>query len=172
MGSYNLFEDGGNYPEIATCGLLDLIMNNGQYERLTFVGSSKGGTCALYYGLKYQVDEIIAGACQFYIGDYVTKETDSNVYFRMMGRSVDNEGISCLNSVMENCISGFIGRLPHILILCSLQDSTYKNHIVPLMNCLHSNHISFEFVEAFYQRHSEVGHDFKKLLNERLLLNY
>lgn len=171
MGSYNLFESGINYPEVLTFKLIDVIIKKGKYKNLYFAGSSKGGTSALYFGIKFHANEIYAGACQFYIGDYVENNIDPKVFKGMMGCDIEANKITMLNNILPDCIEKINGIPPRIILLCSKQDPTYNNHIVPLLKCLDSKKIPYEFIESNYVRHSEVGNDFSSLLRKRFLFN-
>lgn len=49
--SYHLLENGRPTPEEATQLIIDQYLNTGKYSYVAALGSSKGGTVALYYGL-------------------------------------------------------------------------------------------------------------------------
>lgn len=69
--SYYWFENKEDYPERYTQNLIDTVLRNRKYKEVITLGSSKGGTAALYYGLKNNVSLIYAGACQYRVGDYL-----------------------------------------------------------------------------------------------------
>ena len=50
-GSYYWYENGEDIPRRLTFDLISKIINGGGYNRVITIGSSKGGTCAIYYGL-------------------------------------------------------------------------------------------------------------------------
>lgn len=168
MGSYNLFEHGSSYPEEVTCKLIDSILKHREYRHLYFAGSSKGGTCALYFGIKFHAEEIYAGACQFYIGNYVANDIDPKVFKEMTGVENEEKWIEKLNSIMPLCIEEIDRQVPpQIVLLCSKNDPTFHNHVVPLFQLLDAKKIPYDFVESNYERHSEVGNDFSELLKKR-----
>ena len=72
-GSYYWFEDGSDKPLKLTEGLISAILESRKYKYVYTAGSSKGGSCAIYYGLMFNVTEVIASACQYYIGTYLTE---------------------------------------------------------------------------------------------------
>jgi len=69
-GSYNLYENGQNYPEQITQRLLAKIVTGG-YKYVYAAGTSKGGTKAIYFGLPLDVDVVFTGACQYNLGTYL-----------------------------------------------------------------------------------------------------
>ena len=69
--SYYWFEHKKDYPERCTQNLIDSILRGRKYKDVITLGSSKGGTAAIYYGLKNNVNLIYAGACQYRVGDYL-----------------------------------------------------------------------------------------------------
>lgn len=69
-GSYYLGLNGMLDIETSVVSLISNIMheNNILFKNVISVGSSKGGTAALYYGMKYNYGNIIVGAPQYKIG--------------------------------------------------------------------------------------------------------
>lgn len=50
------------------------------------IGSSKGGTCAILYGLMTNAEYIIAGACQYRIGSYLNCPYHINSQHELTGK--------------------------------------------------------------------------------------
>src|SRR5699024_10179681 len=79
VGEYgNYYIASNKNPEVQT-NIVSLIFNiirkyNIPLENVTLIGSSKGGFAALYYGLKYGFSNIIAGAPQTLLGNFVLNE--------------------------------------------------------------------------------------------------
>ena len=71
--SYYWFEHKEDYPERYTQKLIDSVLKKRKYREIITLGSSKGGTAAIYYGLKNNVDLVFAGACQYRVGDYLSR---------------------------------------------------------------------------------------------------
>lgn len=63
--SFYWLENNASYPEEYTQQLIKKVIEDGKYSRIFTVGSSKGGTAALYYGFFNDAYMIYAGACQF-----------------------------------------------------------------------------------------------------------
>jgi len=74
-------------------------------KKLITVGSSKGGSCALFYGAKIGADYIIAGACQYRIGTYLNCPYHIMSLRELTGekdtlKEVSNEAISYLDNLI------------------------------------------------------------------------
>lgn len=94
--SYYLYENGSNHPEQVTSSFIERFLSSHKYDHIATFGSSKGGSSAIYYGLKYHVDEIYAGACQYRVGDYLGiyhEMSNSGYYEKVMGGIVRNKYI-------------------------------------------------------------------------------
>ena len=70
---YYLGEGGNSVYESATLALITKMINqlNLTKDNILTIGSSKGGTAALYFGLKYGFQHIIVGAPQIFPGKYL-----------------------------------------------------------------------------------------------------
>ena len=165
QGSYNLYENGEREPEKITMDLINKIIKEGNYKQLFFAGSSKGGTCAIYFGLTFHANEIFAAACQYHIGKYVSSEMPNDkVFYAMMGNNAGEEESLILDNVMPDLLQKYKGSESVIHIFCSKQDPTYERHIKDLINSLdyYGYHYS-ETVES-YAVHSQVGETFLRRL--------
>lgn len=168
QGSYNLYENGDNTPETITIDLIDKTIKKGNYKHLFFAGSSKGGTCALYFGLIFHADEIFAAACQYYIGKYVSSEMpDDKVFYAMMGNKAGMKEILILDDVMPDLLKKYRGSDSFIHIFCSKQDPTYERHIKDLINSLECFGYHYSETIESYSAHSQVGESFLKRLQSR-----
>lgn len=168
QGSYNLYENGEKKPESITINLIDKTIKKGNYKHLFFAGSSKGGTCAIYFGLVFHADEIFAAACQYHIGKYVSSEMpDNKVFYAMMGKNAGEKESHILDDVMPNLLQKYKGSESVIHIFCSRQDPTYERHIKDLINSL--DYFGYLYSETFesYATHSQVGESFLKRLQSR-----
>lgn len=84
-GSYYMYANGSNQPEQLVQTLINKIIGGGKYNYIITLGSSKGGTCAIYYGLEVGANDIYAGSCQYHIGSYVDSPEHQRVFKSMMG---------------------------------------------------------------------------------------
>ena len=168
QGSYNLYENGEKTPETITIDLIDKTIKKGNYKHLFFAGSSKGGTCAIYFGLVFHANEIFAAACQYHIGTYVSSEMpDDKVFYSMMGSNAGKKETLILDNVMPDLLQKYKGSESVIHIFCSKQDPTYERHIKALINSL--DYFGYHYSETIesYATHSQVGESFLKRLQSR-----
>lgn len=164
-GSYYLYENGVNDPERLTRGLIHHIIKKGKYNSIITAGSSKGGSCAIYYGLLFGADDIFAGAPQYYIGDYVRQFPE--VLQGMLGNRPSEEEIEKLNHVLVKTVNhiSFDGV---IHLLYSKNEHTYSEHIKDMINDLRKAGDSLELIELQFLDHNDVGAPFSDLLRERI----
>lgn len=68
------------------------------------IGSVKGGTCAIYYGLMFGASGIYSGACQYHVGAYLNSEDRVPVFKAMMCKYASKEEQKILDGMMPNII--------------------------------------------------------------------
>ena len=127
----------------------------GGYKHIYTAGSSKGGTCAIYYGLKYNVDEVYASACQYHIGKYLSNKP--KVLIGMMGKHYTGNSLKTLDNMVPNMIKEHA--LSKTIINCfySEKEHTYEKHIVDLKKDLEESGIKYTVTTDDYTAHGENG---------------
>lgn len=126
----------------------------------TFLGGSKGGSAALYYGLKYDYKNIISCVPQFYIGSYV--EQDWLYAFRHMMGDLDIEGVEALQEGLNHFIATAAANAcseKNIYLFTSLADPQYKTEVAPNLG-LFDKFTNFNLImanSAFITRHNQVN---------------
>ncbi|AQM59456.1 accessory Sec system protein Asp2 [Clostridium baratii] len=124
-GTYYIGLEGKFDIETSVISLITEIMAkyNITFKNIISVGSSKGGSAALYYGLKYNFGEIIVGSPQYKIGTYLCDLSIKDYANEIFG----NYSIS--NRVKyDNLINLIIkkNQYTNINILTGLGDQQYK----------------------------------------------
>lgn len=163
-GSYYLIENGRFMIEDINFFINSFVKN---YENIIFVGSSKGGYAALYYGILNNANYIIIGAPQFYVYNYLQTQ-DKRIINSMIVDNDDNAKIF-LNNALKDIIEKeeYKGK---IFLHYSVNDHTYKDHILPLLNIMKKRNYCIETDINTYLNHSEVGKYYpiylKKILND------
>ncbi|WP_411088561.1 hypothetical protein [Streptomyces sp. 061-3] len=109
----------------------------------TMFGSSKGGTAALYFGLKYGFRNVVASVPQFRIGTFV-KESMPGAARLMMGEVTD-EKVHILDSVLPNVVRAGTYRDANVYLISSPQDEQYTHHVEPFLG-LFQGYTNFNFV--------------------------
>ena len=157
-GSYYLYERGKNYPERITSSFIDYIIKKGRYSKVYTAGTSKGGTAALYFGLKHHVDGVFSGACQYYIGSFVNIPVHIKIFKGMMGKNAGKKEEDILNNVMPQMVSTTGGgKIPEIHLIYSKKEHTYPEHIEHLISKLNESQIPFVDIERDFELHGDVG---------------
>lgn len=171
MGSYYLYENGNNGPEKLVKSFIDKILMGGgkSYEHVYMAGSSKGGTAAIYYGVEYNADAILSGACQWNLGTYLHRPDHEKIFLSMMGPNASDKECRELNEVMPNQIKRHNSYNGVIHLLYSKKDLTYERQIVDLIKDLKANNLRFIEKEEFFEKHSDVGYPFLAYLRNFLL---
>lgn len=159
-GSYNMFENGSNYPERLTKQLIDSVLKKKQYRHIYTMGSSKGGSCAIYFGLPLNADAIFAGACQFNIGTYVSQPGREKILKGMMGENADKKDIEKLNRAIPSVMEVAAGTKTKLHILYSKRELTYERQIIDLLAKARECGIPFLEIEEQFENHEDVGYPF------------
>lgn len=168
QGSYNMYENGRTYPEEITNKLITKIVNRRGYKKILTAGSSKGGTCAIYFGLNFHADEIYAGACQYNLGSYLHRPDHEEIFKGMMGKDASDKECEILNKKMPNCLESHIGCSSRVHVFYSKLELTYERQIVDLIAKLKECNIPFCEIEASFETHEDVGKPFLAYLKNNL----
>ena len=161
-GSYYWFEDGKDAPNQLVSRLIESI--SGKYKRIYTAGSSKGGTCAIYFGLKFNVDAVYASACQYHIGDYLNTQAHKKIMQGMMGKHFTAKDVQKVNDELPNMIRQKRNSHTIVNLFYSEQDETYKKHIVDLKHELTAAEVQFTTTVDNYVNHGDNGLYFSKHL--------
>ena len=169
--SYYWFENKSDHPERFTQALINQVLEKGKYTSVVTVGSSKGGTAALYYGLKINADQILAGACQYHVGDYLSRyqwEEHPEQWRAVVGEEPTQEWIDILDNKMPHMIKAHKGNKTRIFLLYSTQEHTYPEHVKPLIEQLDACGIAHEDQVEQFPEHEMIGGYFRDALKARL----
>lgn len=168
-GSYYLYENGHDYPRLEVENLIIHIKRKGDYSRIITLGSSKGGTCALYFGLQFHAQTIFAGACQYNLGNYLSRFR--KIFHGMMGPDASQPEIDLLNSIMPTQLEKCKNDHPEIHLVYSKNEPTYEEDIVDLLEKLHTCNFSvIEKVEQF-DDHNQIGYYFLNYVQKKLFVD-
>ena len=168
--SYYWYENKSDHPERFTQALIDHVLKKGNYTSVVTVGSSKGGTAALYYGLNINADQILAGACQYYVGDYLSRhqwKEHPEQWRAMVGGEPTKEWIDILDKKLPDMIEAHQGSKTQIFLLYSTDEHTYPEHVKPLIEQLNACGIAHEDQVEHFSAHEMIGGYFKDALKAR-----
>ncbi|MFB7301193.1 hypothetical protein [Streptomyces rubiginosohelvolus] len=111
-------------------------------DQCTMWGGSKGGSAALYFGLKYGYRNVVAIVPQFRIGTYILKYP--SVAAHIMGE-VTEENTRAVDDVIANLVRAGANRQANIYVLSSPQDEQYPDQVEPFLP-LFAGYENFNFI--------------------------
>ncbi|MGW7453142.1 hypothetical protein [Streptomyces sp. NPDC054787] len=122
----------------------------------TMIGSSKGGSAALFFGLKYGCRNIVTSVPQFLIGSYVTDGIPGAAHL-MMGE-VTEQKVRILDAVLPDLVRSGANRSANIYLISSPQDDQYATQVEPFLG-LFQGYENFNFLfndSSLVTTHSNV----------------
>ena len=158
--SYYWFEGKQDYPERYTQQLIETILAHKKYRQVITLGSSKGATAAIYYGLKNNVDLVFAGACKYLVGNQVGRFLYSRRperWQRMIGGEPTQEWIDILNRKMEDMIEAHRNSRTVVRMIYSTEEHTYPDDIVHILKKFDECGIRHEDCIEKFTNHNENG---------------
>ena len=156
-GSYYWFENGDTSPRVLTEGIINSMVGERDYKKVSTLGTSKGGTAALFFGLQMNATAIFSGACQYNVGTYLHQDGREDIFRGMMGPEAGDAEAELLNSMLPNQIELYKKTTSEIHILYSKKEKTYERQIVDLLAKLNECGISYIEKEESFTNHSDVG---------------
>ena len=172
--SYYWYENKSDHPERFTQALIDKVLAKGNYSSVITVGSSKGGTAAIYYGLKINADRILAGACQYYVGDYLSRHQRGEhpeQWKAVVGEGRTQEWIDILDRKLPDMIAAHRNSKTQVFLLYSTDEHTYPEHVKPLIEQLNAYGIAHEDQVEHFPEHSMIGGYFRDAIKESFFRN-
>lgn len=155
-GVYYLSKEGDFLIERDVKLLIDNIINQLNIKQKIFVGSSKGGYAALYFGIEYENSIIISGAPQYYLGKYLNTSENMHILKYIAG-NCEKDSIEKLDSILCNQIKINRDKNSDIYLHCSKNEHTYENHVKYLIEELIRNNINIYLDFKYYEEHSQVS---------------
>lgn len=169
-GAYYLGKNNDFDIEKDVNSLISYIINKFNIEKKIFIGSSKGGYAALYFGLPFKNSIIITGAPQYMLGNYLSIPNHNKILEYIMG-DIGVNSINKLNSLMENKLKLYKENNNTIYLHYSKQEETYISDISLLVKELENlNYKVFYDIED-YKTHSELTKFFPDFIKNILINN-
>ncbi|MCP1126082.1 Two component regulator three Y domain-containing protein [Bacillus sp. 3103sda1] len=171
--SYYLCKNRDYAIERSVISLINHIIEENGITNVVTCGSSKGGYAALYYGLKYGFNHVIAASPQFFLGTYLMKQTNCSDIATFISGGAEQEDFEYLNSILQNLINETENR-PSIFIHMGAGEPHYPVHVQPLVKLLEQRGIDYTLDLGNYNKHSDVGVFFPPILKKKItkLLGY
>jgi hypothetical protein len=164
-GTYYLGLNGNFDIESSVVSLITYIMskNNIEFSNVISVGSSKGGSAAIYYGMKYNFGNVIAGAPQYKIGTYLSDLSISDYAFDIFGEINDSNRIK-----YNNLIRLVANAQTNIYLLTSEGDNQYKKVLKEFEYVSRELQIKLNVDKCDINSHGEIAKEFPKFLYDKL----
>lgn len=165
-GAYYLGKDKQFEVEKATKKLIATVKNNLDIDKTFYVGSSKGGYAALFYGVQDNESFIIAGSLQYLLGNYITsnERRTENIMKWVMGNDYSKNDVDFLNNLLKNVLIEHKETKCEIHLHYSDKEYTYNDHMKHLLNDMKNLGISyFQNVEN-YKKHEDIAYYFPEFL--------
>jgi len=164
--SYYLLKDGNNSPELAVQKLITSTLEslNLEKEDCTLAGFSKGGSAALYHGIKYDFRNIVSTVPQMNIARYAIEnwpQTAANMFGAMNSKEIDAFDKSLANLIRKDKL---LSR--NIYLLTSESDVQYPTEIEPFRGefLKYSNFNFFLSRSVLVRAHNQVTSHHSSLL--------
>lgn len=164
-GTYYLGLNGNFDIESSVISLITYIMseNNIEFSNVISVGSSKGGSAAIYYGMKYNFGNVIAGAPQYKIGTYLSDLSISDYAFDIFGEINDSNRVK-----YNNLIRLAANVKTNIYLLTSDGDNQYKKVLKEFEYVSRELQIKLNVDKCNINSHGEIAKEFPKFLYDKL----
>ncbi|WP_445527362.1 hypothetical protein [Streptomyces cyslabdanicus] len=157
--TYYLCKDMDFAVERSVIGLISKVMTSLGLTPgdVTLWGSSKGGSAALHFGLRYGFRNIVASVPQLRIGTFV-RDVYPHTGRHMLGESMPEDNVALLDSVLPGLLESGANRDAHIYLVSSPQDEQYADQVEPFLGLLR-RYPNFNFIlseSPFISDHGKV----------------
>lgn len=167
-GCYYLGKDNEFIVAHAVCELIeDILQKEGiSRKKTTFIGSSKGGFAALYFGLLLDVGNVIAGEPQIEVGNYLIGAEREDVLQYIIGETKEKSRLEKLNRILYDIVDEKIIKTT-VIIHVGAYTYHFKEHIFPFYDyCNKKFNILLNIEE--YSQHKDLVKYFPNLLTSRI----
>ncbi|MEU0370500.1 hypothetical protein ABZ070_09580 [Streptomyces sp. NPDC006283] len=159
MNSYYLCKDMDFGLEQSVAGVITKVMKALDLtpDDVTMWGGSKGGSAALFFGLRYGFRNIVSLVPQFLVGTYVQKVHPKVARF-MLGGGVPEQNVRIVDSIIPDLVRSGHSRHTNIYLLSSPQDEQYPEQVEPFLG-LFQGYDNFNFIYSespFITGHAQV----------------
>lgn len=147
--------------------LINKVVEDLRIKDEVYIGSSKGGYAALYFGLERKNTTIITGAPQYNLGDYLAIPNHKEILEYIMGDST-LESIKILNNLMKNHIYENKYNNNKVFLHYSTEEETFDSDLKFLVNDLNKNKLDVYYDKKSYKNHSDLTRFFPEYIKHIL----
>lgn len=125
-------------------------------DEVTVLGASKGGTAALYYGIKYDYKNIVASTPQYFLGSY--SRGHGQLGDAVLGEGQSAANVAIMDSVMTDVLGKEVDFKRNIYVISSPADYQYEQEVRHYLPALRKyENFNFLFIDSpTVRRHDEV----------------
>ena len=169
-GNYYLGREGRFNQEADVHALIQKIAEQCRAEKLIFVGSSKGGSCAVNFGIAYPNSSMIVAAPMYHTGTWMLETKKFNPALAdVLGEPVTPEKIAMLDRRLPDKVRADpYGKTQRAFIHCSLRDKTYQKHVIDMMADMKRAGLTVEFDQGDYEGHENLKWYFPDYLKKTI----
>ncbi len=167
-GGCYMYANGSDWPMVMVLEFLNRMIKKGKYSRVITLGSSKGGTCSLYFGLALGVNDIYSGAPAYHLGAYLNKEWHMPMFQSMMGKNAGKKEQEVLDALIPDLVEKKSGCDTVVHLMFSKKEHMYRDHIADMIVDMDRYGIKHEDWIMDFSKHGEVGKFFVPWIKERL----
>ncbi|MFI5662497.1 hypothetical protein [Streptomyces sp. NPDC051684] len=158
--SYYLSREGDRGVERSVAATIDRFLDvlGLTHDDCTLLGSSKGASAALYFGLAYGFRNIVAAAPQFSIGTYV-QQVHPTTARSMMGDAFGDDAVRALDASLPELVRAKRNTGANIYLFSSPSDAQYASQVRPhLLEFDGYDNFNFVFTDSpFVPDHTRVA---------------
>jgi hypothetical protein len=161
--SYYICENRNYSIERSVISLIKKVIKENNIKNIVAAGSSKGGFAALYFGIKYGFNHVIAGSPQFNLGEYLLNRTNSQKISEYMVGGSKHEDLEYLNRILPNVITES-NHKPFISLYVGKGEYHYEGHVKPLTKLLKEKNIPYKIELGDFNSHEHLSTYFPSIL--------
>lgn len=146
------------------------IIEKCQAKEVIFVGSSKGATCALLYGLRMNADKVICGSPQYRIARYMQHSGEHQKKTLPMVLENSNYSEEDIDALVADAVK-LPDRKTKIHLMYSSEERAYPVDLHLLVDQLRESKLAcylYDMVDQGYTDHSQVAKYYKPFLLKKL----
>lgn len=166
-GAYYLGKNKDFKIEEDVRNLIESVAKNLNIKEEVYIGSSKGGYAALYFGIERKNSIIIIGAPQYNLGNYLSIPNHKEILEYIMG-DTSKESIDILNKLMKDKLTNNRENNNKIYLHYSSEEETFNSDLKFLVDYLNENKLNVSYDKKYYKNHSELTKFFPEYIKSIL----
>ncbi len=168
-GCYCLGKNRDFTVENNVLALIKSIKAENNIERTVYCGSSKGGWCALNFGLEDTNADIVVGANQYLLGNYFLALPDIRLEKWVFGDNWNEKDIEWLNNKIRAKLVDNKMKNNNIHVHISNKEHTYDEHVKFMLDDLELLQYKYDIEILGYENHGDIVKYFPEYLKKEII---